>query len=176
MTGRFDLLIRNARDARGRGTSIGIREGRIAAIGPDGGGKGPDYGARGRTVGAGLHDHHLHLLASAARMESVDRSACRTADDAIARLRAKAGPPGRWVRAIGYDERIAGLPDRRLLDAWLPDHPLRIQDRTGGYWLLNGAGIAKLGEPPFPPCVERSEEHTSELQSLMRISYAVFCL
>src|SRR3546814_5202895 len=27
-------------------------------------------------------------------------------------------------------------------------------------------------EPPFP----RSEEHTSELQSLMRISYAVFCL
>src|SRR3546814_2914794 len=32
----------------------------------------------------------------------------------------------------------------------------------------------------FPPCpsppVFRSEEHTSELQSLMRISYAVFCL
>src|SRR3546814_3593958 len=27
--------------------------------------------------------------------------------------------------------------------------------------------------PPEPP---RSEEHTSELQSLMRISYAVFCL
>src|SRR3546814_2801484 len=28
-----------------------------------------------------------------------------------------------------------------------------------------------------PPCVaRRSEEHTSELQSLMRISYAVFCL
>src|SRR3546814_938141 len=25
-------------------------------------------------------------------------------------------------------------------------------------------------------CVWRSEEHTSELQSLMRISYAVFCL
>src|SRR3546814_7062536 len=26
------------------------------------------------------------------------------------------------------------------------------------------------------PVLERSEEHTSELQSLMRISYAVFCL
>src|SRR3546814_8345197 len=25
-------------------------------------------------------------------------------------------------------------------------------------------------------CVDRSEKHTSELQSLMRISYAVFCL
>src|SRR3546814_5719942 len=29
---------------------------------------------------------------------------------------------------------------------------------------------------PVPRPVERSEEHTSELQSLMRISYAVFCL
>src|SRR3546814_4641328 len=28
----------------------------------------------------------------------------------------------------------------------------------------------------FPPERDRSEEHTSELQSLMRISYAVFCL
>src|SRR3546814_4185974 len=28
----------------------------------------------------------------------------------------------------------------------------------------------------FPITCERSEEHTSELQSLMRISYAVFCL
>src|SRR3546814_2437460 len=29
---------------------------------------------------------------------------------------------------------------------------------------------------PSPPNSCRSEEHTSELQSLMRISYAVFCL
>src|SRR3546814_4293677 len=28
----------------------------------------------------------------------------------------------------------------------------------------------------YPPAEGRSEEHTSELQSLMRISYAVFCL
>src|SRR3546814_3704955 len=37
-----------------------------------------------------------------------------------------------------------------------------------------------VGEPvryrSTPPCPARSEEHTSELQSLMRISYAVFCL
>src|SRR3546814_10134336 len=30
--------------------------------------------------------------------------------------------------------------------------------------------------PLLDPISERSEEHTSELQSLMRISYAVFCL
>src|SRR3546814_5205630 len=31
-------------------------------------------------------------------------------------------------------------------------------------------------EKPLGPVAGRSEEHTSELQSLMRISYAVFCL
>src|SRR3546814_1027591 len=34
---------------------------------------------------------------------------------------------------------------------------------------------AEEAEPEWPE-PERSEEHTSELQSLMRISYAVFCL
>src|SRR3546814_7625548 len=39
----------------------------------------------------------------------------------------------------------------------------------GGSPALHGAQRRKGGET-------RSEEHTSELQSLMRISYAVFCL
>src|SRR3546814_2265402 len=37
--------------------------------------------------------------------------------------------------------------------------------------------VARSGLMPHGDAVgERSEEHTSELQSLMRISYAVFCL
>src|SRR3546814_1667816 len=36
-------------------------------------------------------------------------------------------------------------------------------------------GTAQIGEV-LDPHDQRSEEHTSELQSLMRISYAVFCL
>src|SRR3546814_5121981 len=36
--------------------------------------------------------------------------------------------------------------------------------------------VAEKGSPPSLPASRRSEEHTSELQSLMRISYAVFCL
>src|SRR3546814_9474596 len=38
------------------------------------------------------------------------------------------------------------------------------------------AAIANKGYYYRPHLVKRSEEHTSELQSLMRISYAVFCL
>src|SRR3546814_4014934 len=43
----------------------------------------------------------------------------------------------------------------------------------------NPAEWRKTGEPTIEAAIERgrrSEEHTSELQSLMRISYAVFCL
>src|SRR3546814_3044256 len=49
--------------------------------------------------------------------------------------------------------------------------------------LLRGAGghqaaaaVAAVGAEVEDPVGGRSEEHTSELQSLMRISYAVFCL
>src|SRR3546814_2895424 len=38
------------------------------------------------------------------------------------------------------------------------------------------ANIPIVLESPPPSSLFRSEEHTSELQSLMRISYAVFCL
>src|SRR3546814_2687012 len=44
---------------------------------------------------------------------------------------------------------------------------------------VRGAGRISGPQPeaPLPPRPRpRSEEHTSELQSLMRISYAVFCL
>src|SRR3546814_3219801 len=39
-----------------------------------------------------------------------------------------------------------------------------------------GRSETRPDEARFTAGVSRSEEHTSELQSLMRISYAVFCL
>src|SRR3546814_19289029 len=38
------------------------------------------------------------------------------------------------------------------------------------------AGTRRAGRSARAPVPSRSEEHTSELQSLMRISYAAFCL
>src|SRR3546814_3645731 len=50
-------------------------------------------------------------------------------------------------------------------------------DRADNPWVRIPAGAARQYlELPAPPPDDRSEEHTSELQSLMRISYAVFCL
>src|SRR3546814_5642077 len=61
----------------------------------------------------------------------------------------------------------------------------RFHDDPGNRWLRGilsrMRGLSEEGEGPSLPefaggAAERSEEHTSELQSLMRISYAVFCL
>src|SRR3546814_6492108 len=61
-------------------------------------------------------------------------------------------------RARGFDPARAGLEDRREATE---DHALAVERHFG----------RRLHARVF-----RSEEHTSELQSLMRISYAVFCL
>src|SRR3546814_7789374 len=46
-----------------------------------------------------------------------------------------------------------------------------------GWWRERKPGHPLLEKPgAFGENIARSEEHTSELQSLMRISYAVFCL
>src|SRR3546814_6625497 len=48
---------------------------------------------------------------------------------------------------------------------------------SGHPWPARGSCLrAMLAKRHDPPLCPRSEEHTSELQSLMRISYAVFCL
>src|SRR3546814_8588116 len=50
--------------------------------------------------------------------------------------------------------------------------PVILQPEDRECWLTAEWRDAARLVTPFP----RSEEHTSELQSLMRISYAVFCL
>src|SRR3546814_6873253 len=57
-------------------------------------------------------------------------------------------------------------------------HAAEHLDRRGGV-LDRGVGGKEIGagrRPGGVGAVRRSDEHTSELQSLMRISYAVFCL
>src|SRR3546814_5060484 len=81
-------------------------------------------------------------------------------------------------RAIRWDR--GGTPDRR------PTPRSRPKYRGGARRDREGEGNADgdLFSPPWKGGVGggsilakvRSEEHTSELQSLMRISYAVFCL
>src|SRR3546814_10691836 len=53
----------------------------------------------------------------------------------------------------------------------------RTAAKTGAHQrFLTGASLRQAITESTSDKINRSEEHTSELQSLMRISYAVFCL
>src|SRR3546814_7052820 len=57
---------------------------------------------------------------------------------------------------------------RRLLARGLVHRQIAARGRA--------VGLSRLDDRLFQEAEARSEEHTSELQSLMRISYAVLCL
>src|SRR3546814_1320540 len=93
------------------------------------------------------------------------------------------------IRPVGEPEppgSLAGKPGAGFRWLYAPirmeDHALVLicQERDDGSRVLEEAvrlwpdgRVDHLGRPEHDL---RSEEHTSELQSLMRISYAVFCL
>ncbi|OHV05947.1 amidohydrolase family protein [Mycobacterium talmoniae] len=120
--------------------------------------------AGGGTVLPGLHDHHLHLRAVAAALDSlrVGPPVVRTkAELAQALSSATAGADG-WIRAVGYHESVAGELGRAVLDALLPATPLRIQHRSGVLWILNSTGLIRIGLADHPDGRLRSADRWSD--------------
>src|SRR3546814_10898109 len=79
--------------------------------------------------------------------------------------------PARQARC--HDHRLHPAVVRPLPGVGL-ERPRRMKtDFAGSRYSMKGGGDLR-GQYGFAGA--RSEEHTSELQSLMRISYAVFCL
>ncbi len=97
-----------------------------------------------------FHDAHCHFLSYARSRSWVDCRAARSITK-IARTLAEAArglPPGAWVRGYGYDDEAlvdARHPDRRDLDAAVPDRPVRLQHRTLHLDVLNSAALRALG-------------------------------
>src|SRR3546814_4607319 len=97
---------------------------------------------------------------------------------------------GTKVETVRYYERIGLLPRpartaanyRDYGEAELGRLSFIRRARDLGFSLDQVRALLKLSDDRSQDCASvdriagRSEEHTSELQSLMRISYAVFCL
>lgn len=160
------MLIKNAEIERGgerQRVDVRIESGRISRVAPElePDANEPPIEARGGALLPALHDHHIHLLALAAAMQSV---ACgppevRNSDELGHALRVA---PGAWVRGVGYHESVAGELDRHALDRLAPGRRIRIQHRSGAAWLLSSAALAALrmdptafGDDALPEGVER---------------------
>src|SRR3546814_1251392 len=66
--------------------------------------------------------------------------------------------------------------DMRLIGVQAELYPSMYAELNGVDMACEGDTLAEGIAVKEPGAYTRSEEHTSELQSLMRISYAVFCL
>jgi predicted amidohydrolase YtcJ len=131
-------LLRRAEIAGGRVVDVRIEGSRVtqidAAVTSQSGDDVVD--CAGGALIPGLHDHHVHLLAFAAARASVD---CSSSLDVLR----SAGGSG-WIRGVGYHESVAGHLDRRVLDLFVPDRPVRVQHRSGALWILNSAGLRQI--------------------------------
>src|SRR3546814_2312104 len=86
----------------------------------------------------------------------------------------------------GYDEAVAVYNDTERFSSCtavtgpFPGFPVPIEGDDITELIAKHRDELPMSDqlPTFDPPMhtDRSEEHTSELQSLMRISYAVFCL
>src|SRR3546814_6268562 len=83
-------------------------------------------------------------------------------------------------RALQVPAPLLGINNRNLRTFEVSlDTTLALKEAVpGDRRLLTESGILAPGDVQRMRAagVDRSEEHTSELQSLMRLSYAVFCL
>ena len=150
-------MIRNVEVDGRPGLDVRLAAGRIVEIGQrlERGGEALDGG--GGALIPGLHDHHIHLLSSAAEVSSVRLSGVGDRGELEAALAAAAAarPPGAWIRAVGWHEHRAGDLTAADLDAIAPHHKMRVQHQTGALWVLNSQGLAEaLGGEPAPPWVE----------------------
>ena len=143
------LLLRDAEIDGVRRGDIRVTDGLVAEIAPElspiGGERVIDCG--GGAVLPGLCDHHLHLHAMAAAGSSVRCGPPEVGDaGALAAALSQAGPDETgWIRGTGYFESVAGDLDATALDRLRADRPVRVQHRSGALWILNTAGLAKIG-------------------------------
>src|SRR3546814_3047895 len=91
----------------------------------------------------------------------------------------------RWRKLIVRPDDDGAPVNRRYLEMCVFSH-LASELKSGDTCVVGSEAFADVREHLLPWaecearlaafCAKRSEEHTSELQSLMRISYVVFCL
>jgi predicted amidohydrolase YtcJ len=134
-------------EVAGRQLDVSVGDGVITAIAHGLPAAGVEIDGQGGALIAGLHDHHLHLMAMAAASESLDvrgdvLGALRAADAAL--------PPDAWIRAVAWQESTGWALDRQTLDHAVSRRPVRVQHASGALWVLNTAALEAVGLAEHP--------------------------
>ncbi len=96
-----------------------------------------------------LWDHHGHIAAHGTALEQVDLRGCPSLSAALAKVESAAAgdEPSEWLQGFGWDQNkwSNGYPDRRDLDAIVPDRPVLLRRIDGHAGWVNTEALERAG-------------------------------
>jgi predicted amidohydrolase YtcJ len=159
--------------ARSWAQAVAVREGRIAAVGPDAAIR-PSIGAHtevidlaGRMLLPGFQDAHVHPVYAGIDMLQCDLHDLVTKDEYLRAIAdyAAAQPDASWILGGGWSMEVfpRGCPPKEELDAIVPDRPVFLPNRDGhSAWVnskaLELAGVTATTLDPEDGRIERAED------------------
>jgi len=165
-----DLIITNAQiytvnPQQKWAEAIAIRGDKIVAVGDAAkvdsyrGGSTKVIDAHQHLLLPGFTDSHIHFLDGSLNLQHLHLQDVKTLDQALALLKdfAKAHPDDAWLLGRGWDYTIfapSGMPDKKYLDAVVPDRPVYIEGFDGHTWWANSKALQLAGitrDTPDPP-------------------------
>jgi predicted amidohydrolase YtcJ len=145
--------------------ALAIRHGKIIAVGTEReinayrGVSTKVIDAKGRLVLPGFTDCHAHFLDGSFTLEQINLDDATTIAEIVRRVKAYAAlhPKDPWVLGRGWTYPVfgtSGLPDKKYLDAVVPDRPVYLESYDGHTWWANSRALAAAHitrETPNPP-------------------------
>lgn len=145
--------------------ALAVRDGKIVAVGSNKeisryrGEKTTVLDAKGRLVLTGITDSHVHFLDGSFSLGRINLEDANSLEEALRRLKkyAEAHPNDAWVLGRGWSYPLfppTGLPDKKYLDAIIPDRPVYLEGFDGHTWWANSKALAAAHitkDTPDPP-------------------------
>lgn len=132
--------------------ALAIRDGKLLAVGTDKEVsiyRGPStkiIDAKGHLVLPGFTDCHVHFLDGSLSLERVNVEGVKDLAEVLRRIKAYADahPKDPWVLGRGWSYPLfppTGLPDKKYLDAIIPDRPAYFEGFDGHTWWANSKAL-----------------------------------
>lgn len=132
--------------------ALAIRDGKILAVGTDReiaryrGAPTKVIDAKGRLVLPGFTDCHVHFMDGSFSLGQISLDDAKTLAEIQQRVKtyAAAHPNDPWVLGRGWSYPVfapSGLPDKKYLDAIVPDRPVYLEGFDGHTWWANSKAL-----------------------------------
>jgi predicted amidohydrolase YtcJ len=145
--------------------ALAIRDGKILAIGTNKdiahyrGNSTQVIDARGKLVLPGFTDCHTHFLDGSFSLQQINLEDAKNLPEIQQRVKAyaTAHPNDAWVLGRGWSYPLfppSGLPDKKYLDAIIPDRPVYLEGFDGHTWWANSKALEAAHitkDTPDPP-------------------------